>query len=103
MLSPLPSSSSLHSMPDGTNGKTLQASARAKLFRWPTGDTAVDEQDDNDDELEGSFFTGNGSGLPCHFLMPLSAWRDFLWNLPTLFSSLPSKVGSFITFPGSSW
>jgi len=43
------------------------------------------------------------SGRTSHFLMPVSAWRVFLWILPTLFSSLPSKVGSFITFPTRSF
>jgi hypothetical protein len=86
----------------GIDREARQASARSKLCRWSEGDTAVGEQDDNDDDLESTFFTGGSSSRPCHFLMPSSARRVFLWNLPTLFSSLPSKVGSFITFPDSS-
>lgn len=43
--------------------------------------------------------TTSTSSWPFHFVMPLSAWPVFLWILPTLFSSLPSRVGSFIDFP----
>jgi len=42
------------------------------------------------------------SSWPFHFVMPLPAWLVFLWILPILFSSLPSRVGSLIEFPISS-
>jgi|SRR5580704_750239 hypothetical protein len=72
MLSPLPSS--LHSMPDGTNGRLFGHRQGQNFVDGRPGDTTVDEQDDNDDELEGTFSSGNGSSRPCHFLMSLSAW-----------------------------
>src|ERR1700733_776835 len=48
-----------------------------------------------------TFFTRQQSS--CHFLVPWESRRIFLSTLPTLFSSFPSKVGSFTTLPALPW
>src|SRR5580658_359878 len=76
---------------------------RLGVFAKTEATSKVQNHQYGDGVLEGTFFPGTGSSLPCYCLMPLSAWRAFLWTLPTLFSSLPSKVGSLINFPNSSF
>jgi len=49
---------------------------KGKLCRWSAGDTALDEQDDND-ELEGTFFTGNGSSRPWSLFDVVVCLTDF--------------------------
>src|ERR1700733_9347468 len=72
-----------------------------KAVRTSVRQNAVTEHYDNYHELEATFFTDNGWPALSHsdIVVRLAA---FLWTLPTLFSSLPSSVGSFITFPNSS-